>query len=33
MTGSGVSDVEADEVGKDIVANVCSYLDQKNMGT
>ena len=32
MIGSGVADVEADEVGTDIVADVCSYPDQKNMG-
>ena len=29
MTGAGVSDVGADEVGTDIVADVCSYPDQK----
>ena len=32
MTGAGVADVEADKVGTDIVADVCSYPDQKNMG-
>ena len=32
MTGAGVSDVEADEVGMDIVADVCSYPDQKTWG-
>ena len=29
MTGVGVSDVGADEVGTDIVVDVCSYPDQK----
>ena len=34
MTGSGIADIETDEVGTDIVADVCSYPDQKkNMGT
>ena len=28
MTDSGVAAVEADEVGTDIVADVCSYPDQ-----
>ena len=33
MTGAGVSDIEADEAGMDIVADVCSYPDQQNLGT
>ena len=32
MTDLGVAAVEADEVGTDIVADACSYPEQKNMG-